>query len=41
MYATDEVFPSSGLCKELYSLLPLGIEIPKRREQGRVANESN
>jgi hypothetical protein len=27
--------------KEVYSLLPLGIEIPKRIEQGRVANESN
>jgi hypothetical protein len=34
---------NDGLCKdkELYSLLPLGIESPKRREQGRVANESN
>jgi hypothetical protein len=27
--------------KELYSLLPLGIETPKRRERDRVANERN
>jgi hypothetical protein len=26
---------------ELYSLLPLGIETPRRREQDRVENESN